>query len=266
MNISESNSVNDNFLKNVIISMDANGNFNWARAIGTNYYRLEDMQQLVSGEIMSIGWVAIGYGAYMYTVDTDGNAVGCYDVLDSVPELTWVPQDTILSHPVSSTSLTLNNYVTNNVNSSDFTPYTPSLNSTATLTHPPCFGGVGDIQYSPTDGVSPYTFIWSNGTSNQNINGVDQGQYFVRTSDSKGCVRRDTFDLIEPADITFSATVTDVTCYGDQSGAIDVTPSGGTPGYTYSWSNAVTSEDLTGLSGGFYQLTLTDANGCTKQF
>lgn len=56
--------------------------------------------------------------------------------------------------------------------------------------------------------------------------------------------------------------VTENTCPGDLNGAINITPSGGIPPYSYSWSNGDTTEDLSALGVGDYTGTITDSDGC----
>lgn len=134
----------------------------------------------------------------------------------------------------------------------------------ATVTNVSCFGGAdGEVALSVTGGVSPYSFIWSNTATDDTITGLTAGTYDVTVTDDVGCTVVGSYTVTQPDTLTTSAVITDVTCAGSADGAVDVTVNGGTAPYTYAWSNTATTQDLSGLAGGTYTLTLTDANGCT---
>ena len=81
-------------------------------------------------------------------------------------------------------------------------------------------------------------------------------------SDQAGTIINESFELIQPHPFDVIVNVTDEVD-SDSNGAIDLLISGGTPPYTYSWSNGMTEEDISQLSAGDYTLLITDANGCT---
>ncbi|KPM50187.1 Ig-like domain-containing protein, partial [Jiulongibacter sediminis] len=117
---------------------------------------------------------------------------------------------------------------------------------------------------SVSGGTGPYTYVWSNAETTQDISGLSAGTYSVTITDANGCTSTASTTITEPAALTNSFTQTDVLCFGNSTGAIDLSVSGGTGPYTYAWSNAETTQDISGLSAGTYSVTITDANGCTS--
>ncbi len=139
-----------------------------------------------------------------------------------------------------------------------------------------CFGdSTGAINISASGGTGGYTYQWSMvgnagfSRTTQDISGLAQGQYTVTITDANSCsiTSSPVITITQPATpITITSPTNGIqnpTFNGASDGSIDITVSGGTSGYTYSWSNGVTTQDITGLSDGTYTVTVTDANGCT---
>ena len=133
-----------------------------------------------------------------------------------------------------------------------------------TITQVACFGdATGAANSTTSGGIPPYTFSWSNGASTANINGLTAGLYTLTVTDANGCTQTAIAGINQPGSaLSLTNVVTNVTTAGGTNGAIDITVSGGTPGYAYVWNTAATSEDLNGLSAGTYTVTVTDTNGC----
>lgn len=133
-------------------------------------------------------------------------------------------------------------------------------------TNATCFGSTnGAIDLSVSGGATPYTYAWSNSANTQDISGLAAGTYSVSVTDNNGCVTTATnINITQPTALSFSSSNTMVSCFNGSNGAADVTVSGGTPGYTFAWSNSAMTEDLTSLTAGTYSVTITDNNGCTQ--
>jgi hypothetical protein len=142
----------------------------------------------------------------------------------------------------------------------------PEIIVTATPVHVSCNGGSnGAINVSVSGGTPGFTYAWSDGpVTTQNRSGLTSGSYTVTVTDSKGCSKATTVTVSQPTAIVITPAVTDVTCYGFNNGIINLAVSGGTPGYTYLWSDGNPSQNRTGLAPGTYSVTVTDANNCMQ--
>ena len=128
-----------------------------------------------------------------------------------------------------------------------------------------CFGdATGGLNLTVTGGTGPYTYLWSNGTATEDLENVSAGVYNVTVTDANLCFISLSATVNQPAAaLTATTTVTDVTCYGDTDGAIDLSITGGTAPYSVLWSNGATTEDLENIVAGVYSVTITDASLCT---
>lgn len=130
-----------------------------------------------------------------------------------------------------------------------------------------------EIDITPINGVEPYTFVWEGPMSfeafGEDIIGVNSGLYAVTITDDNGCTKVQVFNLLEPEEIDVDADVFNIPCKGAFTGIIQITASGGTEPYEFSWlgPNSFVSdeEDLIDVEAGTYTLILTDAQGCIIQ-
>jgi subtilisin family serine protease len=135
-----------------------------------------------------------------------------------------------------------------------------------------CNAANGSIQLQVQGGTAPYTYGWSNGSTQQNglpaLTGLSPGNYHVWVEDASGC-RAEQNVVVGGAASSLAITVTGVTpadCTGaGTGGSIAVNVTGGTPPYQSSWtsSNQATGTALTGLAAGTYTITVQDAAGCS---
>jgi gliding motility-associated-like protein len=135
------------------------------------------------------------------------------------------------------------------------TPTNVFCNATATGTDNATAGG----------GTTPYTYSWNTipVQTTSNATGLSAGTYTITVTDANGCTATASTTITQPPALTLTSAGFPTTCNGGNDGQATVIPAGGTPGYTYLWSNANTRANIIGLTAGTYNVTVTDANGCT---
>jgi gliding motility-associated-like protein len=139
------------------------------------------------------------------------------------------------------------------------------------LTNATCFGSCdGTVQTINTAGSAPISFELDNSgvtQGNGNFSGLCAGSHIVTIYDNGFCIYTIPFTITEPAAISFSSTVGNVSCNGAATGSITFNNvQGGSGAYQYSINGGVTfqgSPNFTGLTAGTYNLLVQDANGCT---
>jgi hypothetical protein len=125
-----------------------------------------------------------------------------------------------------------------------------------------CEQGNGAIQMTITGGQGPYTFIWSNGSTTEDINGLSSGYYHVEITDNQGCKLKASKHVLRSSPLQVDINGTIPGC-GLSNGEVAAIVSGGMVPYNYSWNNgASTNAQYSNIPRGYYFLQVTDANGC----
>ena len=134
-----------------------------------------------------------------------------------------------------------------------------------------CSGGKAQLNAA---GAVSYVWSPSTGLSATNIANpiatpIATTTYTVTGADANGCTNTANATVVVGGSPQITVNITNNTSSSSCNGAVDISVSGGTSPYSYSWKNTSnnqvvsTSQDLTGACGGSYQITVTDANGCS---
>ena len=149
---------------------------------------------------------------------------------------------------------------------------TCSISSTIVVTEPPAITitpqviaagctNDGAINLQVSGGLGPYSFSWTNGSTQQNLTGLSAGTYTVTVTDANNCTKNlPVVVASSSSNINLSWVVSPAKCTS-ANGAIDLSVSGNSGSVSFLWSNGQTTEDISNLAPGTYTVTATH-NGC----
>jgi len=211
--------------------------------------------------------------------------VSCNGASDATASVTVIGANAPLSYnwsttpaqnTLNATNLSAGNY-TVTVSSNNACPASstitffdpPAITHTATTVAPACNTANGSIDLAVTGGTPGYTYSWSpNVSTGSRADNIRSGTYTITITDSRNCTHTATVILNDQnAPVITGQSSTNVSCFNGTNGSITTTISGGTPGYTYSWSpSGGVQANATNLSAGTYTLTARDQSGCIAQY
>jgi gliding motility-associated-like protein len=136
------------------------------------------------------------------------------------------------------------------------------LEHTLTTEDDPCYQSCnGAAQVEVTGGTMPYTYSWGTGTNT--IENLCAGDYGLTVTDANGCTTGEQYTIDQPTELVYDTAYQHLDCYNDYSGMAEINPSGGTPPYSYNWSNSAITYQINDIAAGDYVVTVHDDHGCS---
>ena len=201
-------------------------------------------------------WRFTPAGAPQYTfqwLDQNNNVVGTTPTLQVCPTTT-----------TTYTAQVVNQTCSGPITVTAQTTVTLGMTVTTASTPTSCSGNTGTATATP-QGNGPFTYSWApNGGTNANATGLAAGTYTVYVTDVNGCSGTSTVTVAGAGNLSTQATAANINCFGASTGTANVTVTGGSGPYTYSWApSGGNAANATGLAAGTYTCYVTDASGCT---
>ena len=123
----------------------------------------------------------------------------------------------------------------------------------------------GSIELNVTGGTGPYTYQWEGGETTKNRIGISSGTYSVLVTDKNGCQVQGNYTLSTPELFAMSPELSPISCIGANDASIALNIEGGESPLVIQWSTGASSETVSNLSPGAYNVLITDKKGCTLQ-
>jgi gliding motility-associated-like protein len=128
-----------------------------------------------------------------------------------------------------------------------------------------CHGFTDATSIVTASGGTPgFNYVWTNGDTDALADSLGFGIYTVTVTDFNNCTEEVDVTITEPAPLSITSTVEDVICKGEATGSAILLAAGGTPWYSFTWSDGRTTNEEKNLAAGYYNILMTDANGCKE--
>ncbi|MBC7863317.1 MAG: PKD domain-containing protein [Bacteroidia bacterium] len=125
-------------------------------------------------------------------------------------------------------------------------------------------GADGVIDITVIGSSGPYTYVWSNGKTSEDVNNLVAGPYEVIVTDANGCIATKSINVDEPDAFIVSFSPTQPDC-GSANGMLVANVLGNSGPYNFIWQTGLNSSTLSGITAGTYSLVVVDSKGCLKQ-
>jgi len=267
-----------------LVKYDASGDVQWADGAGSgsNNDWGSDVVVDFSGNILVTGLFGstitfgsstlTGGGIFVVQYDNAGNVLWDLSVPDGLGNS--IAEDSngniYIAGSHWTSSITFGSTTLTNAGGYDMfvAKLSAPLSATLAQSNVSCFTNCdGTSEANVQGGVSPYTYLWDANAGNQtnaSATGLCAGTYLVTVTDAANDTLQLAVTISEPSLLTGSIIQTTAD-FGNCNGDATVTPTGGTPNYSYLWDDtgSQTTATASGLCGGTYCVTITDSNACT---
>ena len=188
----------------------------------------------------SVSWVGPGIVSGAQTATITVNAAGSYIVTITNPTTGCVNVDTVIMDAPNIVEIT-----------------------SVVLTDVQCYGGTDGAINLTTNQQGTLTYAWTPTVGSTNaLSNLSAGTYYVLITNDDQCTTDTTLIITEPAPIEVNLVSSTISQCGEANGQIDLSVTGGTGSYAYSWSNGQITQDLLAVDKGNYTINITDANNC----
>ena len=124
----------------------------------------------------------------------------------------------------------------------------------------------GSMVVSVADGIPPYNFLWTNGSTDSILINIGKGEYWCQITDQTGCgINAGPYFVNQNSNMNIIASnIKHTICNGINNGEIEIDITGGTEPYTYEWNNGMTTKKIIDLASGFYFVSVIGSDGCLQ--